>query len=67
MQVYAPTSETPVNEIDSFSSLLQMIIDEQDNNALPVIMDDFSAKLGLDWMNAGREIERFGNGTLNEA
>ena len=44
MQVYAPTSEAPVDEIDSFYNFLQMIIDEQDNNAFLVIMGDFNAK-----------------------
>ena len=67
MQVYAPTSETPVNEIDSLHNLLQLIIDEQDNNAFLVIMGDFNAKVGTDWTNAGRAIGCFGNGTLNEA
>ena len=67
VQVNAPTSEAPVNEIHSFCSLLQTIIDEQDNNAFLVIMGDFNAKVETDWMNAGRAIGRFGNGTLNEA
>ena len=66
MQVYAPTSEAPVNEIDSFYCLLPMIIDEQDNNAFLVIMGTFNAKEGTDWMNTGRAIERFGNSTLND-
>ena len=44
-----------------------MIIDEQDNNAFLVNMGNFNAKVGTDWMNAGRAIECFGNGILNEA
>ena len=66
MQIYAPTSEAAVNEIDSFYSFLQMIIDAQDNNAFLFIKGDFNAKVGTDWMNAGRATGRFGNGTLNE-
>ena len=38
-----------------------------DNNAFLVIVGDFNAKVGTDWMNAGRAIGRFGNGTLHEA
>jgi len=45
----APTTEATQQEVDSFYTLLQSIVNEQKDGAFLILMGDFSTKLGTDW------------------
>ena len=65
--MYAPTTEAPQPECDSFYSLLQVTISEQSNGAFVILMGDFNAKVGCDLENAGGSVGKFGIGDDYEA
>ena len=67
IQIYAPTSEAPQQDIDSFYCLLQSTVNEQKHSAFNIMMGDFNAKVGADWANAGGSVGKFGIGDGNEA
>ena len=53
LQVYAPTSTAPRQDVDQFYDNLQQTVQDHSGGNFPIVMGDFNAKVGDDWENAG--------------
>lgn len=68
IQVYAPTSVSPEDEIDEFYTVLERTIDKIPNREILIILGDFNAKIGStkDDTHIRNIVGRYGIGQRNE-
>ncbi|XP_072039097.1 uncharacterized protein [Amphiura filiformis] len=66
MQVYAPTTSYPDEDIEDFYDQLQLEINKIPSQDILIIMGDFNAKVGIDWEPWNGVIGKFGIGEAND-
>ncbi|XP_072036823.1 uncharacterized protein [Amphiura filiformis] len=66
MQVYAPTTSYPDEDIEDFYDQLQLEINKTPSQDILIIMGDFNAKVGIDWEPWNGVIGKFGIGEAND-
>ena len=66
VQTYAPTANLMEEEIGKFYEDLQRIIQNIPSQEIPIVMEDFSAKVGGEWEIWKRALGKFGYGKENE-
>ena len=66
VQVYAPTSASSEEDIDSFYDQLQQTITTTPSKDILIIMGDFNAKVGSDWESWNGTLGKFGLGESND-
>ncbi|XP_038055161.1 craniofacial development protein 2-like [Patiria miniata] len=66
IQIYAPTSASSDEDIDSFYDQLQQAINQIPSQDIQIVMVDFNAKVGTDWESWNGILGKFGLGDAND-